>query len=698
MKKNSLFVYSLAWIAIWIIPWGKTPPIQSSLAFPLDMFRLGIALVAFIMPGSLLYLLLSDNDPRTKLQGILPIGFAFSMFLVAVIGLIGRLLGFSFTLVKYTFAFVGLIELVLLFITNLDFSLYWRELLKALHSMVSNAPLSLALVLGTLMTFHDHLFFVDDFSYLAYLTNWQRSTQLGFINVIHETGMMENVRFWLALYPMGQALLSDLSGVPGILLLSHYLELFLVPIAIITAFWFARKLGLSPKAAGFATLIQISLYTWMLGDAFPVGMWFYQNMAEDKVTAAFILSPVFFVFLLSFLNFPRRKVLFMILIVGIGLTLTHPVILFFSCLIACSLIFLFLVMKKTNLWGVVQLLVILVIILLPYVAVRFSDIPAKMNMPLSAESVSTTFQPERYVNVVNHIFYGLNPEVLKFVNLLSDSEGFSAFQIFRFIPIIIAAIGGLIALFKIKEDNLHLYVISSTMLVLFVALPYTGWLIGYAVTARVLPRASWYLPLGLSGVLVATLLRDQLKVFRVVDGGNEIPVFNRHKLTLDFLGISVCYLLAIPMLAGNILFQTQSFFKILDHNAQLAQIGNFIDENTKNMVTSIALDYADNQLLPGVSAHSYLISFREETAYNGFNNIFSIDEIHSRIGDSNAIRLLDNKVQPDERCAAIRKYDVRFVVTQQDNVKLFRSLLGECENIVGVAFETKDLILLEFIH
>lgn len=78
------------------------------------------------------------------------------------------------------------------------------------------------------MTFHDHLFFIDDFTYLGYLTNWQHATHLNFNNIIHKMDIIEIERFWLTMYLMGQALLSDLSGVPGILLLGNYLELFLV--------------------------------------------------------------------------------------------------------------------------------------------------------------------------------------------------------------------------------------------------------------------------------------------------------------------------------------------------------------------------------------------------------------------------------------------------------------------------------------
>lgn len=700
-QKRLFFGISLVWLLLWIIPWGKLPSIQGNiwLIFLLDMLRLSVALLVFIAPGVLLYFLTGvENETGSYLSGILPIGFTFSVCIIAVIGLTGRILGLSFATVKYTFALVGFIELLLLALYTPEFSLNKKYLQESFQIALRNPPLILALVLATLMTFHDNLFFIDDLSYLAYLTSWQRSTQLGFVNIVHETNMIENVRFWLALYPMGQALLAELSGVPGLLLLSHYLEFLLVPLAVITAYWFGRMLGLSRKAAGFATLIQVCLYTWMLGEAFPAGMWFYQSMAEDKVTAAYILSPVFFIFLLRFLQFHKKTYLFMIFLNGISITLTHPVILFFSCAIACGLIFLSWVVNRVSLRVIIQLVFILVIVLLPYIVIRLSDIPVKMRMPLSAESVGASFQSERYVNVVNHIFYGLNPDVLKFVDIMPESNGYFGFQLFRLTPVILAAFGGIFALFNLKKGPLYWYVFSSVLLVFFVTLPYTGWLIGYLVTARVLPRASWFSPLGLSGVLVSALIRKWLKRLHVVDDTERIVLFGRLKLTLDFLGVSACYLLAIPMLAGNLLFQAQSFFEIRNHYSQLAQVGAYIDENTYDMVTSIALDYNDNQLLPGVSAHSYLISFREETEYNGFNNVFSVNEIHARIDASNTIRLPEDAASSDERCESIQKYNVRYIVAWRDNVEPFRDSLGKCENIIKVVFETNELILLEHVR
>jgi len=102
-----------------------------------------------------------------------------------------------------------------------------------------------------------------------------------------------------------------------------------VIIAILAMYYFARTIGLSRRSAGFSVLIHIALLGWIVGGAHnPVGFWFFMHMAEDKVSATFILAPVLFSLLFIFINRPSKHNYLLVLLAGISLTLTHPVILF----------------------------------------------------------------------------------------------------------------------------------------------------------------------------------------------------------------------------------------------------------------------------------------------------------------------------------------------------------------------------------
>lgn len=689
--------FGLVWILVWGIPWGKLSSIQGNLilAFLTDMVRLGVALSLFIFPGALLYILFRGDDQRDSVwPGIISIGFTFSVFIVALIGLIGRIVGLSFVVVKYGFVVVGLVQLWLVAVYKPDFRISKHELSGSLRNTLRNPPLILALVLATLMTFHDYLFFIDDTTYLAYLTSWQHALQLGFKNIVHGTDSIEIVRFWLAMNPMWQALLSDLSGLPGLVLLGNYLELFLVPLAVITAYWFARILGLSQKAAGFAVLIQITLYAWMLGDHFPVGMWFYQSLSEDKVIAAFIFAPVFFTFGLSYIQNPERKKWILVFITGIVLTLTHPVILFYSaCIVLCMGVFA-IVMKKTGWREIFQLTVIVVIVMLPYLMIRVIDHSSVFATPYDAVSARESFEIERYTRVANDIFYGLNPDALKFVNFeIGDSKINTVLQIFRLTPVFVALLAGVIALINLRKGPLYWYILSCVLLIGFATIPYTGWILGYFVSARLISRAAWFSPMGLGGALLLVVIRNWLKSSNIL--ARMKPCLLSRSLSGTGLGLIACTVFISPVLVYHFLPRIPAYFEVLDHNKQLSQVGAYIDQNTTGPVTAIALDYWDTQLLPGVSAHTMLISFREETEYNGFNYFLSIDEIRQRIYASNVIRSLENNVLDDERCGYIKKFGVRFVVAQNDTVETFKSKLRKCNFVIEDISRTKNLILLE---
>ena len=692
-KRNLLFI-GLLWILLWVIPWGKLPTVQENLylAFFTDMIRLGIAIGTFIVPGVLLFLLLRNHsDPVNDRAGIVPIGFALSVFIIAVVGLLGRIAGFSFGLVRNLFAFIGMAELILLMFFGPDLVISKDWLRQSFRDVVQNPPLLFAIILATLVTCHDSLFFIDDTTYTAYLTNWQHSGHLGFYTIVHPANVVEYARFWLAMYPMGQALLSDLSGVPGLLLMGNYLELFLVPLAVIVSYWFARVLGLSRKAAGFSVLIQISLYTWMIGSQWPVGTWFYESLAEDKVSVVFFLAPVFFAMVLRFIQKPTRSSRLLVIFSGLGITLTHPAMLFFSYSIVALVVLFAFLSRKASLRQVVEILMIGVALMMPYAPIRISDRTGEISGPYNGEQASTSFQIDRYTNVVSDVFYGLNPEVLMFIDIPTESDLHRAFQFFRVIPMILGALGGVIALRRVKQGPIYWYVFSSSLLVLLAALPYTGWLLGYFVSARLISRVSWFSPMGLAGVLVLKSIIDWLKTRATMDGKQAIVAERRRVLR----GLMLIFIFVSPVLVFSVSQRLPLYFGRLEHNKQLAEIGAFIDENTVAPTTVIAINYRDIQLLPAVSAHINLISFREELDYNGFNNFMSLEEIHHRIYASNTIRSLDAGISMDTRCKLIKEFGVRFVVVPSEDAEEYKSIVSECGSVETV-FSTNDLVLMEF--
>ncbi len=698
--RRTQLMLGIALIVLWGIH-GSIPPgmdIENIyIEFFVDSLRLGIAIFIFILPGAFLFLLFrGEKDHLFELHGILPIGFALSVSIIGAIGLIGRFFSFSFEMVENIFMLMGLGELALLALLKPNVTLRKEHLKEFAAEIFGNGFLFWALILGSFFTFNEHLFFIDDTTYQAYLTNWQNSGHLGFNNIIHYfPGVIENERFWLALYPMGQAFLSDLSGVPGILLFGNYLELFLVPLAIITLYWFARTLGLSRNAAGFSALFQVILYMWMIGAHWPVGFWFYLNMAEDKVSAVFLLAPVFFFFVLSYLRAPRGYNLLLVLVSGIGLTLTHPVILFFSCFIATGLAIFSLMTKRSGLRVLQRLAGVFVMLLMPYLFIRLYQHLHQMPGTFDAQSARASFQIERYTNVVNDIFYGLNPEVLKLFDIPHESNIYGAYQILRLLPVFLAVIGAFLAFRRLGKGELYWYVLTSVLLVALATIPYTGWLLGYFVSARLISRASWFSPLGLAGALVFISILNRFVASPVV-GEKARSYINKFKLIVNpATRVFASAVMAVFLFAVMVIPRIPPYFAVLDHYRQLAQIGAYIDRDADAPVTAIAANYADTQLLPGVAANVSLISFREEKEDNGHNHFLSTEEIRHRIYASNAISSLDSDVPREERCSLMEEYEVKYVVVRMDDIQRLVSILSGCEIQNGVVYRTPNIALFE---
>jgi hypothetical protein len=348
--------------------------------------------------------------------------------------------------------------------------------------------------------------------------------------------------------------------------------------------------------------------------------------------------------------------------------------------------------KKFEWRGIVQLFLLLFVLLAPYLIIRLAGDPSLTAIPFDGKSAQATYQIERYTHVVNDVFYGLNPEVLKFFDIPPESNIYSVYQYVRLIPIILAIIAGGLAIFKLKKGPLYWYIFTCVLLVLFVTLPYTGWLFGYFVSARLISRASWFSPLGLGSALILLSIKGWLEKRHFFEKFKNF--FKLLRLDSTLIGLIACSLFVSPNLGYSILPRLPLYFDKLDHYKQLAQIGAFIDEHTTGPVAVIAVDYADTQLLPGVAAHTILISFREEKEYNGFNYFLSMDEIHERIDASNVIRSIERDIA-GERCTYLKYYNLKFVTVSSEFVDQYADRLRECNILFSRVFQTKNQFLLE---
>jgi len=182
-KFNMKIFLSLAvpWVVFWYLPW------VASLA-SLPWLRVGLAGIVFIAPGMSVSLLLTGN--RFTLLSHFINGLTLSMFLVSLLGVIGRIAHLPFDFIKLTFFVSALIALVALaFHTRSTQQLYK----SGSYSFTSIVLILLMILFGSMISLTSRIE-NDDFTHLSYLTNWQYSPRLNFGEVVFGSGNLEGTR------------------------------------------------------------------------------------------------------------------------------------------------------------------------------------------------------------------------------------------------------------------------------------------------------------------------------------------------------------------------------------------------------------------------------------------------------------------------------------------------------------------------
>ncbi len=645
----------LAWLACWYLPWQKS-------LNPHLWFRLGIALILFIAPGMCVFGLLASRSAFTFSH--ITFGFVISHLILAMLGTAGRLFHYSFETVKFIMAAIGTVSLILYLRLVLQKGIRFQIQPLRKNELLTVTLIILAALAATLIVIQ-RVITDDDLTYLAYLTNWQHSPRLDFNDVILGVPEPVHPRFWIMSAPFAQALLANLSNIPGILLLNGYYEPFLVFISVSGWYELARTLKFSPRAAGASVILQLA-FLLLLSEYLHPGAPFYTQLSADKATAAFILAPVFFQSLVWSIEHPSKRHLIILLLTGVSLTLMHPVILAYSAFIAGMLILLS--GKKTPPARKFILITFLTALLLPHVALRFVNTPSQGEIPYTVQDILLQGRLESMIQRWGDTpFYGFNPSILDMKLPFAEKTP---------IPQPLAARGWLVfpflaaafALKEVKTKPSAAFILACFLLGILVWFPITGWGVGYFLSAWMLERALWLFPFGLSAVYALLKIRDLLKARLLLDrttSASPLPS-TWLLLTIAFLTLGIFFL----YMRENNLPDLEKFSAKSQRYSGLATAGQQLDRLIANQAY-VAGSERLNDLIPAVSFKSKLITFR--IAQPSSMSYFPESQRLERIADMQ--RLFSKESAPQDKMAIIEKYDIQFLLIQGSDVNSFNDLL-----------------------
>ena len=663
-RKSILWILLISgiWLLWWFAPWQR-------LASFSIWFQLGIALLVFILPGLCIYGLL-----QTKPSGWLnyvTFGFVISHLLLALFGTLGRLVHLPFGALKHGMMALSLILLLLYAVPRLP-SLRLPQLeISILRKLLSSWPLALMILLAGLMTIQRTLS-DDDLSYLAYLTNWQHAPALSFNDVFFGVDKLAPVRFWLMSTPFSQAYLSEISGLPGIFVVGGYYEPFLAALALCSVYELARALGLSHRKAMAAVILQV-LFLSLLSEYLHPGAPFFRQLSTDKATAAFIFIPVFLQSVIWYLRNPVRDKSILVVLTGLSIMLMHPVALVYAVMVA-GLITVF-GLEQANIRARIGLLVLLVLVMSPQVATRFVRHEAQAAIPFSMEEILSSRGIETMISVWGDTnFYGFNPTILTMHVPYAERFPFPMW-ILQYGWLVVPLLGVALAFKNIRRDFLSQYVLACFLLGALAGIPFTGWLLGYIVSAWMLERTLWTYPFGIGAVFVLTALSTQIgltsRMTRWLQMLQTQAKVDPRPWIFSALTILAGFALWLVMREQNLpnLSRLQSNW---ERYTDFTLIGNFIDDHTQQMTFAAGTDEL-NDYLPAISPKAKIISYRpSDPSYPYF---YTLEERDQRLHDRQAI--FSRELSIGERIALIQKYELRFLWLKGGEYYLVKNLLSE---------------------
>lgn len=644
-----------AWLCLWYLPWQG--PLRGVI-----WLQLAVGLAIFVIPGSCAYGLLS-NRPHFGID-YFSFGYVISHFLFAILGTIGRILHLSFETISFFMMMTGAI-LIFVFVLSisrcdLGFNLDWQRLFTYVIPVLSILLISIPVILIVIQ----RVLGDDDLTYLAYLTNWQHSPRLDFNDQIFGMSNLSNPRFWLTSVPFAQALLSEISSLPGILILAGYYEPFLVLLSVICLYELAIALKFSLQAASASVVLHL-IFLLFLSDYLHPGAPYFTQLSADKATAAFILAPVFFHSLAELLEIPTRNNAFLFLLTGLSLMFMHPVVLAYSVFIGgMFIIFHGDVRSILNKWVP---LTILVAIMTPQIAIRFIGTRKMAALSFAPEVILAQSGSDNLVSRWRDTqYYGFNPEILT-LRLPYEADIPMPEPVLRLGWLLIPLFSALFALKHWKEPAAK-FILAAFALCFLTYFPFTGWIFGYVLNARMLARSVWLFPFGLSTVYALSGIRDLVKARlpggRKLDASPSASNWSLLAITLLTLGVFLLYM------RENNLPDLEKFKAKAQRYQGLAVAGQELDRRISGQAYVIGSEQL-NDLIPGISSKSKLIVFRISQPSN--MPYFTDAQREERISDVKS--LFARNFPAEGKMFLLEKYDVHFLLLQSFDLRLFEELL-----------------------
>jgi hypothetical protein len=603
----------------------------------------------FCLPGMSLFHLLSQGRSKSPF-GYLTIGFAVSNGMVGCVGLIARALHLPFETILISLFIMCAICWILVFVQwqhrggALPNVSSWIQPIELLFLLLMIIVIGLALRYPLSRT----SWVSDDNRYGAYLINWQRSEHLDFDDVILDIESPINVRFWLAHFPLSEGVFSDLSGLHSVEWIGIYLEPLLIVLALLAVYELGQALGLPSRWSVLAVLVQALILLYLSnGQKWErAGIVFFYRLSLDKSVVAFLLGPIFLRLLIDFYQQTTWKSFILLLIAGLSMMFTHPTLMGATILVAGVYACLELVTQRQNRAFLAIAVLSGLLAAFPLSLRFFTNASDRV---YSAESAAEISQDKKWADALYFVadgrFYGADARIL-----LADPRGLpdAVEPAFQFVIWGVIAVAGVVALLQVRQSVIARFILAADAVLFVTIVPYTGWIIGYFMSAYHLIRVPWIFPFGIAAAYVVyssyLLAASKSGSRQVYYGLVGLELF------VVLLGFSAAILDPIRAVSG----WQQRF-------TNLVELGKAFDAHQPQPATVIGIPLDFNDQLPSLSPSAKLLMMThiDRTMIHGASE----EKATARF---EAWELITNPETPaDKRLALLNQYHVQYIFVQR---------------------------------
>lgn len=587
-----------------------------------DIFRFIIGLFAYLVPGALTFLLITDNK-NISLRVFLG-GLVVAIFVTGLLGLFARLFHLNFMFIRWGFALWGVAAIMLLFLQKekitFQFEKFaWWEVVSLLFA--AGGVIYFATI-TSLPLIHD-----DAFSYNALLYYYQHAPALDFVFPASMT-RLEIPRFWIAYWPLVEAMISGLSGADGLIVAGAYLPPALACFSFIGIYALGRTLGL-PRAAAAAAILAQGFSLMRLSRLNLPGNLFFQRMTEDKVVAAFVVSTILILLAVEYLERPGIRKLILVGVAALAMAFTHPVQLGMTCMIIGVYGLPSLFNKGIRLKYFALLGVLAAVVLIPYLF-RFGG-------GEYSQSLSFTL-----ADVVK------NDEFARFgIRRVEIIEGTLFYGISRYLtpglPYEVSLVAVIVSLFYFLRQKSARYVLAAFLVLGVSMFPYTGWIVGMFTTPFQLWRLTWLMPFGMAFAFLVWVGFEMIQKIKPVQQwlGWIRPLYYLSVIAVFIAAVAYIH----PWTMANVERKNVDVIDFYSNYLSSAKLMNELDVDGSIIIGGP--DAVTNSIIPSLTLKYVPFIFRVETG-----------------GEPTKFwkSLVENGLSPEERLALFRENNIEYLL------------------------------------